>query len=783
MFKLDLDPFTPRLLKNRDAHIEYLKYTQEQADILQGIVEQAKEKQPLDNALDFSPNHSWGSNATDVPSSSSLANDRFSRFSLIMELNLSIRIFKNFMKMSASRIKHLLLALLNKPDLSFLHVFGSLYYPTNDSGDLGKLNAKADIGIFVAYAPAKKAFRIYIRRTWKIMETIYVMFDKLTAMAFEQFSSGPRLQSMTPATSCLGLVPNPVPQQPFNPPMRNDWDRLFQPMFNEYFNPPLSDVSPVPVAVAPRAVEIAATPSSTTIDQDAPSSTNQQQQSSIISQGVEEPIPNAHFDDPYHEPPHNVSTSQESSSNNQRTSKKLCSNPHRLRQCKKKFINLKDYKFRNWCLVQIKQEEGIDFEESFVPVARIEVIRIFIENTPNKNMIIYQMDIKMAFLNGELKEEVYVSQPEGFVDQENPSHVQSIQHSSQGKKETTYYCWSSKKEKSTAISSTEAEYIALSGCCAQILWIQSHLIDYGFTFNKIPLYCDNKSAIALCCNNVQHSRAKHITIQLLDRKAWYEKHVSRKAKTSDRGRGRVMVATRDLSRTMTTTTAQQVALDNALVPLEKRVKVGKCNMIINPAKTQKEPTYQVVLDALALTTWYPAFLITADVPEIYMHQEIFQICPRLPNQHFDEFPSDEDIVSFIKELGHKGDIKSITEVVVDHMYQPWRTFAAIINKCLSGKITEEPETAKKVVPTKKPATKRQSSGVQIRDTPGDSSEGVDFESEVPDEPKGESIDTSEGTGLKPGVPDVSKCDSSKSKYESWGDSGEKEVHHVLPLVF
>nr|GEU58259.1 uncharacterized mitochondrial protein AtMg00810-like [Tanacetum cinerariifolium] len=73
--------------------------------------------------------------------------------------------------------------------------------------------------------------------------------------------------------------------------------------------------------------------------------------------------------------------------------------------------------------------------------------------------------------------------------------------------------WSSKKQKSTAILSTEAEYIALSGCCSQILWMRSQLTDYGFQFNKIPLYCDNKSAIALCRNNVQHSRAKRIDVR------------------------------------------------------------------------------------------------------------------------------------------------------------------------------------------------------------------------------------------------------------------------------
>ncbi|GJU03222.1 ribonuclease H-like domain-containing protein [Tanacetum coccineum] len=75
MFNLDLDPLAPRLLKNRNAHINYLKYTQDQADILQRIVKQAKAKKPLDNTLDFAPNHPWESNATDVPSSSSLVND------------------------------------------------------------------------------------------------------------------------------------------------------------------------------------------------------------------------------------------------------------------------------------------------------------------------------------------------------------------------------------------------------------------------------------------------------------------------------------------------------------------------------------------------------------------------------------------------------------------------------------------------------------------------------------------------------------------------------------
>nr|GFC43957.1 retrovirus-related Pol polyprotein from transposon TNT 1-94 [Tanacetum cinerariifolium] len=70
-----------------------------------------------------------------------------------------------------------------------------------------------------------------------------------------------------------------------------------------------------------------------------------------------------------------------------------------------------------------RQEEGIDFEESFASVARLEAIKIFLAYDAQKNMVVYQMDVKTAFLNGDLREEVYVSQPDGFVDADNPNHV------------------------------------------------------------------------------------------------------------------------------------------------------------------------------------------------------------------------------------------------------------------------------------------------------------------------------------------------------------------------
>nr|GEY91015.1 copia protein [Tanacetum cinerariifolium] len=73
--------------------------------------------------------------------------------------------------------------------------------------------------------------------------------------------------------------------------------------------------------------------------------------------------------------------------------------------------------------------------------------------------------------------------------------------------------WSSKKQDCMALSTAEAEYVSLSACCAQVLWMRTQLTDFGFHFNKIPIYCDSKSSIAISCNLVQHSRTKHIAVR------------------------------------------------------------------------------------------------------------------------------------------------------------------------------------------------------------------------------------------------------------------------------
>ncbi|GKA29641.1 retrovirus-related pol polyprotein from transposon TNT 1-94 [Tanacetum coccineum] len=111
----------------------------------------------------------------------------------------------------------------DKPhDLSFFHVFGALCYLTNDSENLGKLQPKADIGIFIDYAPKKKAFQIYKRRTRRIIKITHVDFDELTAVASEHSSLGLPLHEMTPAIISSRLVPNPPPSTPFVPPSRTD---------------------------------------------------------------------------------------------------------------------------------------------------------------------------------------------------------------------------------------------------------------------------------------------------------------------------------------------------------------------------------------------------------------------------------------------------------------------------------------------------------------------------------------------------------------------------------
>nr|GFB78409.1 hypothetical protein [Tanacetum cinerariifolium] len=137
-----------------------------------------------------------------------------------------------------------------KLDISFLHVFGALCYPKNDHEDIGKLGSKGDIRFFIGYSADSCAYRIYNRRTKKIIETMNVSFDELSAMAFEQRSSKPRLQSMTSGqiSSELDLTyaPSTITKQQ---PTEGELDLLFESMYDDYFGgQPSATVENVPPA-------------------------------------------------------------------------------------------------------------------------------------------------------------------------------------------------------------------------------------------------------------------------------------------------------------------------------------------------------------------------------------------------------------------------------------------------------------------------------------------------------------------------------------------------------
>ncbi|GJY30185.1 hypothetical protein Tco_0413680 [Tanacetum coccineum] len=126
---------------------------------------------------------------------------------------------------------------------------------------------------------------------------------------------------------------------------------------------------------------------------------------------------------------------------------------------------------------------------------------------------------------------------------------------------------------------------------------------------------------------------------------------------------------------MDTTQAQQKALDDALVSPDNRLNIRNCNLLLNSTLKSKEPILQVVLDALKLTPFFKAFEITAD------------IFAKLLGQKFEDPTFKEEILSFVRDLGHTGKIKVLTDVDVNHMHQPWISFATVINKCLSQKTT------------------------------------------------------------------------------------------------
>nr|GEV64514.1 retrovirus-related Pol polyprotein from transposon TNT 1-94 [Tanacetum cinerariifolium] len=320
------------------------------------------------------------------------------------------------------------------PDLSFLHVFGALCYPTNDSENLGKLQPKADIGIFMGYAPSKKAFRIYNRldqdapspsksQTTPETQSSAIPQDveedihdiEVTHMGNDPLFGIP-IPEVTSAQSSSTVSPHLNVQPDHQIPQHNSkWTK----------NHPLHNIIgqlSIPVSTRLQLYEQALF-----CYYDA-------FLTSVEPKSYKDALTQSCW----------IEATQEELNEFERLEVwELVPRPDKVMVITLKWI----YKVKlnklggilknKACLVArgYRQEEGIDFEESFAPVSKLEAIRIFLAYVAHKNMVVYQMDVKTAFLNGTLREEVYVSLPDGFVDQDNPNHVYKLKKALYGLKQ------------------------------------------------------------------------------------------------------------------------------------------------------------------------------------------------------------------------------------------------------------------------------------------------------------------------------------------------------------
>nr|GEU64706.1 retrovirus-related Pol polyprotein from transposon TNT 1-94 [Tanacetum cinerariifolium] len=362
-------------------------------------------------------------------------------------------------------------------DLSFLHVFGALCYPTNNSENLGKLQPKADIRIFIGYAPTKKVFRIYNRRTRRIVETIYVGFNELTAMASEQRSSGPALNEMTPATISSRLVLKHSSSTPYVPPSTNDWDCCFNRCLTNYsllhqllilkilklllqlliqhqkhnllsFLKMLKKAFMILKLHTWGMIRYLIPHHNSKWTKDHPLDNIISQLSRLVSTRLQlhEQALFCYYDafltsvepktykDTLTQSCWIEAMQEELNEFDWLEVWEFVPRPDKVMVITLKWI----YKvkldevggiLKNKARLVVhgyRQEERINFKESFSSVSRLEAIRIFLTYVAHKNMVVYQMDVKNAFLNGNLREEVYVRQPDGFVDQDNLNHVYKL---------------------------------------------------------------------------------------------------------------------------------------------------------------------------------------------------------------------------------------------------------------------------------------------------------------------------------------------------------------------
>ncbi|GJQ96914.1 retrovirus-related pol polyprotein from transposon TNT 1-94 [Tanacetum coccineum] len=292
--------------------------------------------------------------------------------------------------------------------------------------------------------------------------------------------------------------------------------------------------------------------------------------------------------------------------------------------------------------------------------------------------------------------------------------------------------WSSKKQDCAAMSTAEAEYVSLSACCAQVIWMRTQLLDYGYKYNRIPMYCDSKSAIAISCNPVQHSKTKHIDIRYHFIKEHVEKgtveiyFVGTEYQLADlftkalpKERFEYLV-----HRIVIIMAQQQHAADvhpDELCPPNKRYDLMDANKKVDLEHVQCPPESKILTNIIKNHPLRFSIAASSSVPWIYMAQfwhtlkedgskyrlrfmldkkeltltlddfrQIFHLPQATANNHnsFVPPPSFSDMVPFYKQvLGFTMELKTQSNFKTTGLLQPWQTLCKIFSKCLTTRVT------------------------------------------------------------------------------------------------
>nr|GEU74082.1 hypothetical protein [Tanacetum cinerariifolium] len=349
-----------------------------------------------------------------------------------------------------------------KPSVKFFHIFGSLCYIVRDGENLDKMKEKGDECIFVGFYTQSRAYRVFNKRTRVIMESIHVNFDELPQMASDHNSSNPAPECQTMALKHDSLSPTiqrqaNVPQADKTVTTSNELDLLFSPMFDELLNGSSKVVSKsfaVSTANAPNQHQQHTTPLN---NHTTPAPTCQVLTlvpSVLSSENINQAETYAENDqvaddefinifctlvqDQGETSSHHVDSSNMHTFYQRYPSEHRWTKDHPLEQVignPSQSVRTRRQLESDAEMCMFALTEGVDFEESFAHVARLEAVRLFIAYVAHKSFTVYHIDVKTAFLYGPMKEEVYVNQPDGFVDTYHSDKVYRLKKALYGLKQ------------------------------------------------------------------------------------------------------------------------------------------------------------------------------------------------------------------------------------------------------------------------------------------------------------------------------------------------------------